>query len=459
MNANQSVPSGVNGQPPVTPAGGSSNQVPPQYPVNPAPDQGGTTYVGPQTAASYPPQQPMYPQQQGYPPQQQGYPPKQPGYPPQQPGYPPAGYPPMYAPAPQKKSKVWIPILIGGLVLLAVAFTFLAISGIFPARPELTLSVTKHNFGDQFIYSDYDGKTVEVMNSGHGKLVIDSIALDDEKNYAVSDDGCSGKSLGRNDSCSFTVAFVPQSSGSKDTTVEVISNAKTSPDSIALNGKAVIPPCDIAILGAIDSEWMNDIKSKLKGVGFFDSIDTFDVSDSTLPTLEYLKGFSAVMVFSDMSLGDASGLGDVLADYVDAGGGVVVTTFAFNENYENELVGRISNDGYLPFDVGPQNNDDLLTMVPDLSDHPILLGVNSFNGGSSSYHEEISLANGATLVAHWSNGVPLIAVLEIGDSRVAGLNFYPVSSDMREDFWDTSTDGARLMANAMAWAGHCYTGE
>ncbi len=444
MNANQSVPSGANGQPPANPGGSNFNQVPAQYSGTPTSNQGATGYPSPQ---------------QGYPAQPQGYPPQQPGYPPQQPGFPPPGYPSMYAPAPQKKNKAWILFLIGGLVLLAVTFTFLALEGILPARPELTFSATSYDFGEQFINRDSEGKTIEIINSGHGLLVIDSITLEDEDNYALSDDQCSGKSLSRDESCSLTIAFVPQSSGSKNSNVEIVSNARTSPDTIAFDGKAVIPPCNVAILGAIEDEWMDDIKTKLNGTSFFDSIDTFDVSGSTLPTLDDLMAYSSVMVFSDSSFGDASGLGDLLADYVDAGGGAVVTTFAFNDNYENELVGRIYNDGYLPFTAGPQEYDVMLTMEVDLPDHPIMLDVNSFNGGSASYHNDISLANSAALIAHWSNGVPLIAVLEVGDGRIAGLNFYPVSETIRGDLWDTATDGALLMANAMAWAGRCYTGE
>jgi hypothetical protein len=34
-----------------------------------------------------------------------------------------------------------------------------------------------------------------------------------------------------------------------------------------------------------------------------------------------------------------------------------------------------------------------------------------------------------------------------------GLNFYPPSSAVRTDFWQTNTDGGRLMANALLWAG------
>ena len=35
-------------------------------------------------------------------------------------------------------------------------------------------------------------------------------------------------------------------------------------------------------------------------------------------------------------------------------------------------------------------------------------------------------------------------------ARIVGLNFFPPSSDARGDYWNTSTDGGVLMANALA---------
>ena len=84
----------------------------------------------------------------------------------------------------------------------------------------------------------------------------------------------------------------------------------------------------------------------------------------------------------------------------------------------------------------------------------MLDAVASFNGGSSSYeNSSISIAAGATLVGHWSNGQPLVGAKDIGVGHFAGLNFFPPSSDSRSDFWVSSTDGARLMANALLWSG------
>jgi hypothetical protein len=83
--------------------------------------------------------------------------------------------------------------------------------------------------------------------------------------------------------------------------------------------------------------------------------------------------------------------------------------------------------------------------------HPIMAGVSTFNGGTHAYRPTgTTLTAGSTLIARWSDNKVLLAV-GAGPRRV-DLGFWPVSSDCREDFWVASTDGARLMANALVFA-------
>jgi hypothetical protein len=63
------------------------------------------------------------------------------------------------------------------------------------------------------------------------------------------------------------------------------------------------------------------------------------------------------------------------------------------------------------------------------------------------------LVAGAVQAAHWSNGQPLAGSKDDGAGRFVGLNFFPPSSDSRSDFWVSSTDGARLMSDALLWSG------
>lgn len=221
-------------------------------------------------------------------------------------------------------------------------------------------------------------------------------------------------------------------------------------------GYDVCAPARVAVFGAPGTPgWNTDVQNKILGAGTIAQVDAFMVSPGNpVPTLADLRKYQAVLVYSDTVFADNTALGNVLADYVDQGGGVVLATFAFWNSGGLSMQGRLVTGGYLPFTTAGQSSGANLTLVPDLPSHPILNGVTSFNGGSQSYHNSaITTANGAALVAHWSNGQPLVGAREAGPGRVVGLNFYPPSSDALANGWLASTDGGRLMANALMWAG------
>lgn len=210
---------------------------------------------------------------------------------------------------------------------------------------------------------------------------------------------------------------------------------------------------DVAVLGAPNTDsWNDDVVAKVAAAGTFSSVTGILASNVT-PTLNELLNYDAVLVYSDSGgFLDRVALGDVLADYVDLGGTVVVAVFAFNSSSLG-IQGRLLTGGYLPFNQNAQSGGSNLTLVPVIANHPLLAGVGSFDGGSSSFHTNTTVANGATLVAEWSNGQPLVAQLAVGGGTVIGLNFYPPSSDARGDFWVASTDGGQLMANALGSRG------
>ncbi len=212
---------------------------------------------------------------------------------------------------------------------------------------------------------------------------------------------------------------------------------------------------DVAVYGwPGTASWNSDVQTKLQDTGLFTSVDAFD---ATFPTLAQVQAYDAVLVYSDNPMSNAAPLGDVLADYVDLGGGVVVATFFFYSTSSNDMgmAGALATDGYLPLTVASQGGSSGLTMnVLDWS-HPIMAGVSSFNGGSSSFqNSSISVVSGANAVADWSNGQPLVAEWSPSwtAGTVVGLNFFPPSSSARTDFWDASTDGDLLMANALVFS-------
>jgi hypothetical protein len=111
----------------------------------------------------------------------------------------------------------------------------------------------------------------------------------------------------------------------------------------------------IALLSAEDSNpaYITDVENTLAAYGGL-SVTSIDVQDST-PTLATLENYKAVLVWSDYSFNDPTQLGNVLADYVKTGGGVVVAWSAnstFGDGSSYALQGTWVSGGYSPYVYG-----------------------------------------------------------------------------------------------------------
>ena len=90
--------------------------------------------------------------------------------------------------------------------------------------------------------------------------------------------------------------------------------------------------------------------------------------------------------------------------------------------------------------------------------HPIMQGVSAFDAGGSSYRPStFDVWPDAVRIADFSDGRPLVVTRMIGGVRRVDLGFYPVSSDVMDDLWEASTDGALLMTNALTWVANSST--
>ncbi|KAJ6237904.1 btb (poz) domain-containing 2a-related [Anaeramoeba flamelloides] len=217
-----------------------------------------------------------------------------------------------------------------------------------------------------------------------------------------------------------------------------------------------------------NSSWAEDVKSQLKSGGF-NKIDTFRGEQET-PSLEYLEKFDCVFTFSQMNYHNSVLLGDILHEYVCKGGGVVISTFATeiqsnkdNEinteqsNVENEksleIKGKLVSKKFLPFISGDKNYGTNKFLGDYDKLHPLLENVSRFSGGASSYRSNVKANKNSKVVAKWNDGVPLIGVKQVKPNfgTIVELNFFPVSSNCRSDFWDVTTDGAIILCNAVSF--------
>ncbi len=215
------------------------------------------------------------------------------------------------------------------------------------------------------------------------------------------------------------------------------------------------------VLGATGNPLaLGTVRDALFCTGEFTAVHTIDVA-TQVPTLSDLQEHHAVIVFSDTAITDPVSFGDALADYVDAGGGVVLATGSFTNG--KGIEGRFRSDGYAPVAWGnisdPGGNLGIVqepehAWLPLVSGHFTTNGVNVFDGGLASRQVDAEFEKSATVTARWSNGVPAIVLADTPANigRVAVANLYPPSDAADKTSWVSATDGDRVMSNTLLWA-------
>lgn len=221
---------------------------------------------------------------------------------------------------------------------------------------------------------------------------------------------------------------------------------------------------NVAIVSSSGSAANNaDVQAKLVNSGFFGQVDIIDIA-ATTPSLAQLQAYSAVIMWSFVNIQDSTLLGDTLADYVDAGGGVVIAVYANSTTSTNRtLQGRWLSGGY-PIIVqagGTTTNAQATLGTVPLPSHPVMNGVTAFDGGSSSARPTtLSMTPGSSAIAHWSDG-KILAAQHGSLPRRIDLGFFPPSNGgASASYWDQATDGGKLMANALMYvsaSGQAFT--
>jgi len=189
----------------------------------------------------------------------------------------------------------------------------------------------------------------------------------------------------------------------------------------------------------------------LTATGRFSVIDTFDHSTGT-PTLGQLLAYDTVLAFSNDVPSDPVALGDVLADYVDAGRCVVLGTYAFSENWA--YAGRIMTPGYSPFQISLDGNLSAPSgnwVATDAGD-AIYSGVNlgALTYGFNDNYAEGLLDPGATLLATDGAGMNMLA--RAAARPIAGINVFledqSCVTENNAELWTLVANGLTTACNA-----------
>jgi len=218
-----------------------------------------------------------------------------------------------------------------------------------------------------------------------------------------------------------------------------------------LTGAASAGTLDVAILAADSAPKPQDVQSKLLATGQFDSVDIIDVQHTT-PTLAQLQNYSAVLVYKNWTYADSTSLGNTLADYYDAGGGVVCTVFETASN-RFFLGGRWASGPYHALARGgiqftyPGLNE--IGTIYD-SSHPVVDGVTTFTAGARPNYT--GLTPSSFRIADYVGGFPLAAAKPYLGHHIVDLGFFAPSTDVTVNAaWTSATNGDLIMANALVF--------
>ena len=188
---------------------------------------------------------------------------------------------------------------------------------------------------------------------------------------------------------------------------------------------------DVLLIETSDYDLANtqsDFSSNMTGFSFA----THNLRSLGPPTLAQLQQYDTVLLWENGLLGGdlAQRTGNVVEQYVQGGGGLVIGTFYWQDRSDNrhynqlgwgnlENIDRFTTDTVPPIRAGSEYNNDNLDAGSIVS-HPLTTGLSSMSG---YYHGGVVAKGGTTVLAAWSDGIPLIGVSS--GECVVGISHFP----------------------------------
>ena len=181
-----------------------------------------------------------------------------------------------------------------------------------------------------------------------------------------------------------------------------------------------------------------------------DTLDWGPTGQNRIPALSELTPYDVVFVGTNYFHYNGDAMGNRLADYMDAGGNVILAQGALDNNFgcNAGICGRFDSQFYSPVPRGYIYGGAATMGTILVPGHPLLDGIVSVS--SSNLHGVITTVNtGATRVVNWNNGRVLAAVRTNpqvpNGARSVALNFFPILGY-------TGGDYVQMIANAVRWA-------
>jgi hypothetical protein len=181
----------------------------------------------------------------------------------------------------------------------------------------------------------------------------------------------------------------------------------------------------------------------LEGYPDINTVDTWDASpNGSIPDLSDLFAYNVVIAWNNSPWVDPDLIGDVLADYHDAGGNVILTVDAWSAG-SFRTGGRFIDEEYTPFlSLGGAVFNDVTLGWYD-ADHPLMDGAST---AAAHFHNQVWLSTAAVLVAEWDDSMPFVATKTKNGHEAVGINTYYGNGEVS---W--TTDAPLIVHNAIAY--------
>ena len=164
-------------------------------------------------------------------------------------------------------------------------------------------------------------------------------------------------------------------------------------------------------------------KNEIVSTGKFNAGDIDLLEDPSGLTLNDIADYDAILVYGNQAFSNPANVGDVLKEYVDNGGGVIITTYCLSSTWA--IDGGILDAYYSPFlPAGTQSVAGIIDMssLPE-PEHSIFADLTEAPDYWSNYnYSNPTLNTGGNILAYDTSGNKVVA--ENDDKNVVGIVIY-----------------------------------
>jgi hypothetical protein len=261
-------------------------------------------------------------------------------------------------------------------------------------------------------------------------------------------------------------ASVPMGGGYNDTTAFRLPKSAIVKSAVVniSAGMKIGTPGKILVLNGANPYygWATDPVNRLKTfTNDFNTVDRIDANSKT-PTWDEIKDYSAILTATEgyyygMGYRNSDEMGNLLADYVDAGGSLVCMFMTFYDGTPYRLGGRFYSDGYYAIQPSYSYTSSSAgigeIVIPN---HPVMANVNSISFSYYGYTYRTynpTLTTGAETISKWGDGYIMAAQKNVGGVDRVDLNMVPFSQYVSYPYLAYYGDGDDLMRNALLYGG------